>query len=304
MEIHPAFRVLLTVVSLGFAGCSSGDWSREPLPVSVSAANYSQLSMQERYQRVNATGTDHPTPPEVPVPAHPMFYGFVPGEVYDSDVPIDTVYRELAVPLAHRGYFNVLYEAKAGRLPDRIDYLLRIHCGVRRWRTPTVRTDKVTWGDSGLSSSRPNPDSMYRIGEGSNYDPRAGLDPHEIVDLATYLQSFGTTAGSAQRQYSVQNLNDGGASRDYAVVVVEAFRFSDVATMKNRAPCVWATFVAVPLHSGQELSGVIRAMARTATPYFGTTSDGLQRFEVPNGNVLVGNPVEVPGPPPAGKTSP
>jgi hypothetical protein len=35
-------------------------------------------------------------------------------------------------------------------------------------------------------------------------------------------------------------------------------------------------------------------MLRTAAPYFGATTSGLQFFEVPPGRVLVGTPVVVP----------
>jgi len=36
----------------------NADWAKEPLPVSVSAANYSELSREELYARVNDPATD------------------------------------------------------------------------------------------------------------------------------------------------------------------------------------------------------------------------------------------------------
>ncbi len=302
-------RALLTLLPLGIAGCASfSDFSKEPLPVSVSAANYSALPEDQVYARVNAQATNHPTPPAVAEPSKPLFYAFVPGEVYASDTPLETVYRELAVPLAHRGYFNVVYEAQAGYLPDRVDYLLRINCGVRRWRTPTVRTDRVTWGDSGLSPYWHIHDSAYLIGPESNTDARAGQDPMSAASTAAYLQTHSTMASQSQNQYTANNIYDNGATRDYGLVVVEAFRFSDVTSMKKNAPCIWATFIALPLHHGQEFSGMLRTMVHTATPYFGTTTDGTQVFEIPPGKVLMGNPVEVPSAPrapqPTGQASP
>jgi hypothetical protein len=277
------------------AGCAS-DWSKEPLSVSVSAANYSELSGEELYAKVNAPRTTTPQPPAVTVPSRPLFYAFVPGEVYDSDVPLETVYRELAVPLAHRGYFNVVYQAQSGHLPDRVDYLLRIHCGVRRWKTPVVRTDKVTWGNSGLESSERNPRSMDRVGEDAHWDPRSGQDASYAIQVATFLQVHSTAAVQANTQYTHEHLSDYGDTQDYCLVVVEAFRFGDVVRMKKAAPCAWATFVAVPLRTGQQFSGVLRTMARTATPYFGATSNGIEEYEVPPGKVLMGEPVTIPGP--------
>ena len=64
--------------------------------MTVSAANYSQSSEEEIYSRVHATTNTSPSAPSISVPDKPLFYGFVQGDVYDSDVPLATVYRELA----------------------------------------------------------------------------------------------------------------------------------------------------------------------------------------------------------------
>jgi hypothetical protein len=291
-SLRPACALLLPLLAAGCA--STAGAPGEPLPVTVSAANYSQLSTEELYARVHGAGSDHPEPPAISHPDRPIFYAFVRGETFPSDTSLATVYRELATPLAERGYFNVLYEYQAGYKPNRIDYLLRVHCGVRRWRSPIVRTDKVTWGNYGLLSDRPKPSSAYLYGDSANIDSRAGPDANQAINIATYLQSQGSFGTAAENQYSVENQSDHGETRDYCIVVVEAFRFSDVVKMKIDAPCVWATFVAVPLRAGQEFSGMLRTMARTATPYFGATTDGIQRYDVAPGRVLMGEPVEVP----------
>ena len=292
-------RLLSLLVPALLAGCAGpADWTKEPLPVTVSAANYSEGSEEQIYTAVHDTRNTHPVEPAFAVPDKPLFYGFVPGDIYDSNVPLETVYRELAVGLAHRGYFNVVYQANAGYFPSRVDYLIRIHCGVRRWRTPIVRTDKVTWGDDAMISSRRDSRSVLLHGEGSAVDPRAGLDPNEAVNLAALLQGIkNTTAGAlmAAEAYSVGNRDD-LTTRDYCLVVLEAFKFSDLMALKGKAPCAWATFVAVPLHEGQEFSSMLRTMVQKATPYFGTTADGLQEYDVPQGQVLMGEPVVVPGP--------
>ena len=86
--------------------------------------------------------------------------------------------------------------------------------------------------------------------------------------------------------------------------MIEAFKFDDVMKLKNKAPCTWSTFIAVPLIAGQEFSSLLRTMVRTATPYFETTTDGPLVYEVPSGRVLLGNPVEVTKPQPTGQASP
>lgn len=319
------------IIVLGITGCASTtDSSREPLRLTVSAANYSQVSGEELYRRVYAPDNTHPVFPAVAAPAKPLFYAFVPVD-YSKDVPLETIYSEIATPLAQRGYFNVIYQIKAGLVPTRIDYLMRIYCGRRQWKIPTVRTDKVTWGNDDLvytwrgaaSSATAN-----TIGTSSLWDPRVGMTPSEIASIATDFQgSQGNTGAmggmatmggmgnagsrlshSEQQSADFQDLSRDAGSRIYYLMVVEAFRFEDVREKKNAAPCVWATFVAVPLRVGLELSNVIRPMAHASMPYFGTTTDGLQVYEVQPGKVVVGEPVEVPGtqkaPPQSGPASP
>ncbi len=304
-------RSALAVVSLlGITGCKSmAKWSEEPVPVSVSAANYSQLSDEELYARVHDP-TNAPTgAPAVPSPAKPLYYLLLPGEVYPSDVPLDAVYRELEIPLEQRGYFNADYQTKAGHPPPRVDYLLRVHYGERLWLNPTVRWDKVTWGDDGLLADR----YKTNLISDTSFDPRVGLSPSEVAGLQRLFGSL-MAGGSAGPSSLSTRLNGGMTTHDFGsdqrlwrefgeigqassnfyLVVVEAFRFDDVMAKNNRAPCVWAVFIAVPVESGQKFSGVIRAMLQTATPYFGETTHGVQVYEVPPGKVRIGAPFEVP----------
>jgi hypothetical protein len=305
IRTHPALRrALATALGLGFAGCASTtDWSKEPMPVSVSAANYSEVSGEDLYARVNGVANTHPEPPPMAEPTRPLFYAFVPAD-YSSDVSMDTVFRELAVPLAHRGYFNVVYQVQAGLMPKRIDYLLRIHAGERPWRLPTVRTDKVTWGDDDLSPywHGTSEKSGNLIGRYSHWDDRAGMTPTDISTLAANFQDSQLTGGGTMRSATemqsagFEEVSGNAAARDYAIIYINAFKFEDVMKMKRDAPCVWSMFIAVPLHQGLTFNNVLRTMARTATPYIGTTANGLQIYEVPPGKVLMGEPVEVPGP--------
>jgi hypothetical protein len=283
------------------------DWSKEPLRVSVSAVNYSQLSDEELYARVHDPMITEPKAPAVPEPTKALFYLLLPGEVYPNDVTLGAVYRELEMSLEHRGYFNAVYQKRAGHMPAKIDYLLRVHYGERPWLNPIVRKDRVTWDDDGLVSSRRDPDSMFYVGPSSIWDPRVGMSQTEanVLNRVFVLnRAFGIGPGSSPWHSSYFGTNpilwrDFGetdkVSREFYLFVVEAFKLDDVSLMNRKAPCIWTTFIAVPADRGQKFSNVLRAMIQTATPYFGETTHGLQAYEVPPGKVHIGTPVEVPG---------
>ncbi len=301
----------ILVITLGITGCASTTDSPEGLlEVSVSAANYSQVSGEELYRRINAPENTHPVPPTPTAPTRPLFYAFVPVD-YSPVVPLETVYRELATPLAQRGYFNIVYQFKAGLAPNRIDYLLRIYCGRRFWRTPTVRADRFTWGNDGPVYSwlgLAGPGTANVIGLSASWDARVGTSPSELAGLAMNLQEMpgnvsqmaegmGRGGGPIIQQQGVrlQEQSRDPAARFCYLLVIEAYKFEDVRDRKNDAPCAWATFVAVPMRQGLEMVSVLHTMARAAMPYLGTTTDGIQLFELPPGKVLVGAPVKAPG---------
>lgn len=299
--------LVAALTPLWITGCATtGAGSVERVPVSVSAANYSQLSDEQLFNELNAPIAAPPGVPAVPRPTTAHHYLLVPGEVYSNDVPIDTVYREVAMVLEKRGYFDAAFEKRAGRLPPTIDYLMRIHYGQRLWLNPSVRGDRITWGNDGLISNR------YRTGLISEWarDPREGLSPDDMVGISRVFGALrggfgmGQKAGSpAALAYEESNMGIAGpisdrmnsiASSDYFLIVIEAFRTDDVDKMDKKAPCVWAVFIAVPADTGMKFSSVLRAMLQAATPYFGETTHGLQVFQVPPGKVIVGNPDVVP----------
>lgn len=302
------------VVSLGFTGCSSfNDWSKEPLPVSVSAANYSKLSDEELYARVKIDPINtHPEAPVLSKPAKPIYYLLLPGEVYPNDVTLGTVYRELEISLEQRGYFNAVYQMRAGHMPAQIDYILRVHYGERPWLTPTVRSDRITWGNDGLVSNKYKTNLMSE----TSFDPRLGLTPQEMGNLhrALAFMQEDFLVGSAWNSFGTNDQlwrdygDDSREASPFYLFVVEAFKTDDLRVMKKKAPCVWATFIALPADRGQKFSSVLRAMVQTAAPYYGETTHGLQAYEVPPGKVFIGTPVEVPDaqdlPSPSGKNSP
>jgi hypothetical protein len=306
----PIHLALAPLILLGVTGCASKTAvSAEKVPVSISAANYSQLSDEQLYGELNAPMATPSQAPAVRQPAATHHYLLVPGEVYPNDAPMDTVYHEVATVLEKRGYFDAEFEKRAGRVPPTIDYLLRVHYGKRLWLNPTVRPERITWGNDGLVANR------YKLGLISDWarDPREGLSPDDMLGTKRLMDSLsggfgmGSKGGKAANSpvslaYEQANMGIAGpmrdkigaiASSDYFLIVVEAFRFDDVDTMERKAPCVWAVFIAVPANGGQRFSDVLRGMLQAATPYFEETTHGLQIYEVPTGRVIVGNPEEV-----------
>ena len=281
----------------------------------MSAANYSKVSGEELYARVNGEANIHPEP-QTPPSRRSLF--FTPS--FPPITPQMSRWIRFSaswpIPLAHNGYFNVVYQVQAGLLPNRIDYLLRVHAGERPWRLPTVRTDKVTWGDDDLSpywhgtSER----SGNLIGPYSHWDERAGLSPTDISTLASFFQdsqlrrSGGNVSASEMQSVGLEEIYGGSYAHERAIILINAFRFEDVMKMKKDAPCVWSMFISVPLHQGLTFNNVLRTMARTATPYVGETTNGMQIYEVPPGKVLMGEPIEVQAPekapPPANSSTP
>ena len=299
----------LLLVSIITAGCSAmTERPKDSVPVTVSAANFSQLSRAQLYALVVDTPINaHPKTPAIPTPTKPVYYLLLPGEVYPNDITLETVYRELEIAFEQRGYFNAVYQMRAGHMPSKIDYILRVHYGERPWRTPIVRIDGVTWGNDGLVANRYKTHLM----SDTSYDPRVGLSEEDRMNLGRALQSFsnfGMGRSPAESIYFGSSWNsfgnnaqlwrdfgeDGDLARDFFLVVIEAFKVDDVRAVGKRAPCIWATFIAVPADRGQKFSYVLRSMIQTGMPYFGETTQGLLAYEVPPGRVSFGTPVEVP----------
>ncbi len=302
--------VLAPLTVLWIAGCASkATVSDNRLPVSVSAANYSQLSDEQLYNELNAPVASPSAAPAVQQPTTAHHYLLVPGEVYPNDVAMDDVYREVESVLEKRGYFNFEFEKRAGRAPTPVDYLMRIHYGERLWLNPTVRGDRITWGNDGLVADR------YKTGLISDWerDPREGLSSDDMIGINRLMASLAGGFGMGQKggrganspvslAYEQANMGIAGPMRDkmqsiesgdYFLIAVEAFRFTDVNAMDKKAPCVWAVLIAVPADKGQKFSSVLQAMLQAATPYFGETTHGLQVYQVPPGRVIMGNPEEV-----------
>jgi hypothetical protein len=308
--LHSPFRgafVVLAVAAL--AGCASTPNPKSKAIVSVSAVNYSEVAPSGNVVGVvDGTANLSPEMPTIPKPTRPVFYLMVPGEIYPSDVPMDAIYHQLRVSLQHRGYYNALTTLVKAGLPLQVDYLLRLHYGMRPWSNPTVRFDQVTWGNDGLVAKRYQ---MRALISNNQFDPRTGLDQDEVRALQTLGLRLMANTGTGKSDLSngtnavdVRDFVDSAGAgpqssamtppaHDFCLVVLEAFKFSDVKAMDRKAPCIWMIFIAVPIDSGEKLSSLLPTMLKTAEPYYGGTTQGQQVFEVPTGRVEVGNPVEI-----------
>jgi hypothetical protein len=243
---------------------------------------------------VNGEPSVSPVVPAATRPAKPLFYLMVPGEIFPSDVTLPTLFHEPGISLEKRGYYSALAQAKAGRR-FQLDYILRVHCGIRPWLNPIVRDDRVAWGNDGLLGKR----YKTHITSDLNFDPWAGLSAQEVNDM-TLLTMRMQDHDSAELRNFIQTERGAGPTppaQEFCLVVGKAFRFADVKAMDEKAPCVWMIFIAVPSDYKRKFSDVLAAMLKSAVPYFGETSKGPPVFEVPVGKVILGTPTEVKGKP-------
>jgi hypothetical protein len=295
---------LAAIFGLACAGCTSPSGKTSSAAVSVSAVNYSALTDAEVFNAVHGQANPSPEAPVAAKKDKPAYYLMLPGEVYPSDVPVDSLYHQLGVSLERMGYYNTLLQVRAGR-PLQIDYLFRVHYGIRTWASPVVRPDRVTWGNDGLLAKR------YKtlLRNNSEFDPREGLSAAEVEAMATLslqVMSNSKPTGSMDGANEIEartfsedqrrgasDLDMTPAATDFCFVVLEAFRFADVKALNTKAPCAWMIFIAVPNDDGRKFSSLLPSMLKTAEPYYGTTTNGLQVHEIPMGTVQVGRPVEV-----------
>jgi hypothetical protein len=247
-----------------------------PNEIVVSAANYAETPPKElaKLFRRPADLADPAPPPDEARPA--KHYQFLPGEVFDSDLNYREVCQLLLPALARRNFHNTFEEAK-------VDYVLRVSFGGRRWRDPLVRLDHLEW-TQGVVPQR----KSTALGAAGTWDARAGGDESALYDTERTLAEVHSGAeGMADR------LIGGMPTEDYFLIVVDAFEVAELRTKGNKAARAWTTFIAVPQQSGRKFSAVAAGMIEKATPYFGATLPGKARFTDRSGKVTIGEAVVV-----------
>jgi hypothetical protein len=263
-----------------------------PLPVSVSSANYAETPAERLYESVHGDLQHNPSAPPLQKLAQPKHYVFAPGDLAEADLPFPEICRRLAGALAQKGFVNAADDQGIIREPERIDLILRVHSGQRAWKNPVVRLDHLTWR-AGLVYNGRLPESILSRGLEVSYDRRAGGDD-DVLGKATLAQdrteNTGQAYGTANSSFDPATGYD--ITRDFNLLVVEAFDYRELLTKRASAKRLWTTFVAVPADPDQKFSDVLNTMLRVATPYFGETTRGLQMFDDARANVHVG-PAEV-----------
>jgi len=256
-----------------------------PNEIVVSAANYAQTP-PDVLAKIFRTPADLTEPPAVPPTTAPLrYYQFLPGEKLDADLAYLEVCRLLVPVLAAKNLRNTHDQAK-------VEYILRVTFGGRRWRDPFVRKDRLEWRH-GLVPRKPG----AALAAGNAWDERAGGDESALYQLERDLTEMNPTGGA---EGMADRLIGGLPTEDYYLVVVDAFAVAQLKTLGNQTPRAWTTFIAVPRQAGVKFSDVAAQMIAKAAPYFGETLPGKVRFTDREGRVRVGDirVVEEDAPPP------
>ncbi len=264
---------------------------RPPAPVSVSSVNYAATPQEELYRLADEKLKANPATPALQPLATPQRYVFMPGDLYETDLTYEQICERLADTLAKKGFVNATDAQGRVIQPDKVDLILRVHGGQRLWLNPTVRMNQLTWRD-GLVP-RPQGRSLTSLGGDVAWDSRAGGNDSALGAAAANENArgfgFGSTPGSpgggapevagvASQALAMAAPGEYDSTREYYLVVVDAFKHADLMTKGKDAKRQWTTFVAAPRQPGQKFADVLDTMLRVATPYFGENTTGLQMY--------------------------
>ncbi len=293
---------LPVLASLGLASEPAKAPRYVPAPVSVSSANYAETPREELLVQTNQRNDLNPaTRPLAPL-ATPQRYVFMPGELYESDLSYEEICRRLSEALAKKGFINAVDDEGRVIDPKNVDLILRVHSGERPWREPTVRTEQLTWRDGliprvrGRSLTTGGGDVLWESRAGGNDSALGAAAANENAAGFGFGSSPGTPAGGSPLNsgsalalaQGIAGANEYEATREFYLIVVDAFSHAELMQKGERAKRLWTTFVAAPRQPGQKFSDVLNTMLRVAAPYFGETTRGLQMFNDARAEVIMG----------------
>ncbi len=269
-------------------------------PVSISSANYRETPHDELVRRVHGKNTVNPTPRELAPLAAPKYFVFIPGEIFPADLKYETVCELLTKELAKKNYLNAADSVGIIREPQKVTLMLRVNYGVSLWRNPVVRTEHITW-DEGLIGKVHDSRSLTHLGGDVVWNTRAGGNDDALEAGAkndANTSSIWGSGGGAATGTATLNTNDatGGtydSTREFNLIVVDAFDYAELKSKGKSAKTLWTTFVAAPVQRGEKFSQALAAMLRKAGPYWGETTPGLQVFNDARAEVRIGEAVEV-----------
>jgi uncharacterized membrane protein YgcG len=290
-------------------------------PVSVSAANYRTTSREELVRAVELDqAAVNPDAPALQSLKKPQYFFFIPGEIFDADLRYEQVTEILTAALAKKGYINGADPQGIIREPEKITLALRVNYGTLPWRLPTVRSQDITWYDGMVP--RPRGMGLHVLGGERTWDQRAGGNDESFAAIAANDTASGSSvygggggkggAGAGGSSSGGASGNTGaasvagpnlgsaaspggeyGATRDFHVIVVDAFDYQELKKDGKSARRLWTTFVSAPKEPKQKFSAVAETLARNAIPYFGETTKGLQVYSDVRAEVRIGDLVEI-----------
>jgi hypothetical protein len=310
------FLLLATLPALGLVAATGGPSHPEPYvpaPVSVSSANYATTPREELLLSISDRNKINPATRALEPLTTPQRYVFMPGELYEADISYEEICRRLAEALTKKGYLNAVDDQQRVIDPQRVDLILRVHCGERLWRNPTVRTDQLTWR-AGMTPP-PRGRSLTTLGGDVLWEDRAGGNDAALGAAAANENSPGFGYGSSPAAPAEGSPLSAGSSvalaqgrsgaseyeatREFYLIVVDAFSYAELMQKGANAKRLWTTFVAAPRQPGQKFSDVLNTMLRVAAPYFGDTTSGLQMFNDARAQVTLGELIVLPDEPEA-----
>jgi hypothetical protein len=271
-------------------------------PVSVSSANYRDTKWDALRELVHKKNTLNPAARELSPLAEPKYFVFLPGEIFPADLNYETVCGLLTPALAKKNYINAADAVGIIREPQKVTLMLRVNFGTSLWRNPIVRTEHITW-DEGLVGKVHDSRSLTHLGGTVTYDERAGGDDESLnagaKNAANTSSVWGSGGGGAPAPGAAPlSPNDSTAigyesTREFNLIVVDAFDYAELKSKGKYAKALWTTFVAAPVERGQKFSQALTAMLRSAGPYWGETTSGMQVFNDARAEVKIGEAVEV-----------
>jgi hypothetical protein len=264
---HP-IRLLLAilVLGLGLALPAAAKTAAKPSEIIVSAANYAETPpevLSKMFRQADDL-TDVPPPPAGDRPVR--YYQFLPGEGLAADLAYPEICKLLSSALTTKNFVNTSDQAK-------VEFILRITFGERRWRDPFVRKNDLEWSHGLVPKKRGT-----SLSAAEAWDERAGGDESALYQLERDLGM----EGMADR------LIGNKSTDDYYLIVVDAFELAALKQTGNKTPRAWSTFIAVPRQKGVKFSDVAAKMIVKATPWFGETLPGKARFTDREGTVKLG----------------
>lgn len=274
-----------------------------PAPVAVSvpvsSANYTDTASGEMQRLSGGLAQINPVLIDFAPLGWPLRSVLVPGELYKSDSSFEETHAQRAVAWAKKGFVNALDEQNRVVEPKVVDRILRVSAGERDWRNPTVRSDRLGWRDG--MTPRPRGHSLTTWGGEVVGERRAGGDdsaPGAAVanQGSAAFGSSGPGGGPGSVASTPARTSSGGSTplgeyqvtREFYMIVVEAFYHADLKWDGASAQRGWTTFGAAPRQPGQQFFAVLNTMLRVAAPYFGEMMTGLQIFNDARAEVLVG----------------